>query len=48
MLGTYVIGLREGFEAALIVAILVAYLVRSGQRGAVRQAWLGEIGRAHV
>ena len=41
MLGTYVIGLREGFEAALIVAILVAYLVRSGQRGAVRQAWLG-------
>lgn len=41
MLATYVIGLREGFEAALIVSILVAYLVRSGQRGAVRQAWWG-------
>lgn len=41
MLANYLIGLREGFEAALIVAILVAYLVRSGDRRAVRLAWLG-------
>jgi high-affinity iron transporter len=41
MFANYLIGLREGFEAALIVAILVAYLVRSGDRRAVRLAWLG-------
>ena len=41
MFANYLIGLREGFEAALIVAILVAYLVKSGDRGAVRMAWLG-------
>src|SRR5258708_24203252 len=32
MLATFVIFLREGVEASMIVAILLAYLNRSGQR----------------
>ena len=34
-------GLREGVEAALIVAIVIAYLVRTGNAGEVRKVWLG-------
>ena len=41
MFSNYLIGLREGFEAALIVAILVAYLVRTGNGHAVRHVWQG-------
>jgi high-affinity iron transporter len=37
----YLIGLREGFEAALIVAILASYLVRTGNAHAMRNVWLG-------
>lgn len=41
MLANFLIGLREGLEAALIVAILVAYLVALGQRSALRLLWFG-------
>jgi high-affinity iron transporter len=37
----YLIGLREGFEAALIVAILASYLVRTGNGHAMRHVWMG-------
>ena len=31
-MGTFVITLREGFEAALIVGLILAYLRKTGQR----------------
>jgi high-affinity iron transporter len=37
----FVTGLREGVEAALIVAIVLAYLVRSGKGGEAGKVWLG-------
>ena len=47
MVGTFLIGLREGLEAALIVSILVAYLVRSGRRTLLPWVWAG-VGSAVV
>jgi high-affinity iron transporter len=41
MFANYLIGLREGFEAALIVAILIAYLVRTNNSHAVGRVWIG-------
>jgi high-affinity iron transporter len=41
MIPTFVIALREGVEASLIVGIVAAFLVKEGRRGALRQMWLG-------
>jgi high-affinity iron transporter len=38
---TFVIGLREGLEAALIVGIVAAFLAARGRRDAVRWVWAG-------
>jgi high-affinity iron transporter len=41
MIPTFVITLREGVEASLIVGIIAAFLVKEGREDAMRQMWLG-------
>ena len=41
MLSSFIIALREGLEAALIVGILIAYLVKSQKRDLLKYLWIG-------
>lgn len=41
MLPTFIIGLREGLEASLIVGIVAAFLRQQGRTDALRQVWVG-------
>lgn len=40
---TFIIGLREGIEAALIVSILLAYLKKLGRTDGSRLVWIGSL-----
>ncbi|HYU56645.1 MAG TPA: FTR1 family protein, partial [Actinomycetota bacterium] len=46
MLTALLIMLREGFEAALVVAIVYAYILRIGRRDLAGAMWQGVLGAA--
>jgi high-affinity iron transporter len=48
VIGNLLIGLREGLEAALVVSVLVAYLVKSGRRKHLPLVWIGTGGAALI
>lgn len=41
MISNYLIGLREGLEAALVVSILITYLVRTNRQNRIVNVWVG-------
>jgi len=41
MFGTFLITLREGLEAALIIGIILAYLAKTGNRQGFKSIWVG-------
>ena len=41
MFSSFVTLLREGFEVTLLVAIVLAYLVKIERREYIRQVWYG-------
>ncbi|MFI7638780.1 iron uptake transporter permease EfeU [Nonomuraea sp. NPDC049400] len=41
MFASYLIGLREGLEATLVVSVLVAFLVKSDRKDKLPQVWTG-------
>lgn len=41
MIGTLMIGLREGLEAALVVSVLLAYVKQIGRPDAAKKIWIG-------
>lgn len=41
LFANFLIGMREGLEAALVVSILIAYLVKSNRRDKLVNVWIG-------
>ncbi|MGI9125395.1 MAG: iron uptake transporter permease EfeU [Mycobacterium sp.] len=48
VLGSGLIGLREGLEAGIIVMVLIAFLVKAQRRDALKWVWLGVAGAIAV